>query len=80
MLYRAESRANRKAKAEEAKRRRYYLYRPAVTVTSQSLQPSVEGAKKLPGLCFLCQKLDHWKNTCELAKRAAVGRNNKLSI
>ena len=81
-LYRAESRANRKAKAEKAKRRptrRYYPYRPAATVTSQSLQPSDDGAKK-PGLCFLCQKPGHWKNTCELAKRAAVGSNNKLSI
>ena len=82
-LYRAESRANRKAKAEKAKRRpvrRYNPYRPAATVTSQSLQQADEGAgSRKAGLCFLCHKPGHWKNTCELAK-GAVSSNNKLSM
>ena len=50
-------------------------------MTSQTVQQTNEdaGNRKPPGLCFLCQKPGHWKNTCELAK-GAVGSNNKLSI
>lgn len=78
-LYRAESRANRKAKAEKVKktRRRFNPYiRPAAT-TVTSTEGYGTGSKK-PGLCFLCHKPGHWKNECELAK-GINSTNNKLS-
>lgn len=85
-IYRAESRANRKAKAEKAKRSKTrfnpysYRQRPTATVTIPSGQPVDNYGDRAakPGLCFLCHKPGHWKNTCELAKGAA-GKNNKLS-
>lgn len=69
-ILRAQSRAERKIKAEKAKKKRTVPYaRTRVSATSTSNNNS-EGVKsQRPGVCYNCFKAGHWQFDCPEKKR-----------
>lgn len=84
-IYKAEARANRKLKAERAKKTRAARSMPYRKQTStyranveQVPVPSSQSStKRPPGLCFSCGKPGHWKGAPECT--ATNTSNNKIS-
>ncbi|XP_045166502.2 uncharacterized protein LOC123529945 [Mercenaria mercenaria] len=80
-MMQAESRANRKFKAEKKRstRRSWPYRRPTSTVTAPqaTVASTTPTQPRRPGLCFDCGKPGHWKGAPECAAKAS---NNKMSI
>ena len=79
-LYRAETRANRKFKQEQATRskRQFSPQNRPITATQGQYCPGNDSDGNKSGLYMLCRKPDHCKNECERANNTS-NSNNKLS-
>ena len=80
-IYKAEARANRKAKADKSKKKqnRFTPYSRNRQPTESPARPGVmrhgfQGQRQRPGLCFACGKPGHWKIDC-----VQNSSNNKIS-
>ncbi|XP_053401634.1 uncharacterized protein LOC128546105 [Mercenaria mercenaria] len=80
-IYKAETRANKKLKAEKAKRTRgsrSWPYRKPTTASAGNVQVSnaTQQTPRRPGLCFARGKPGHWKGSSECSANSS---NNKIS-
>lgn len=84
-MYKAEARANRKLKAEKAKKTRgarSWPYRkpaaaPGNPAHAQAAPVAAQQHPRRPGLCFACGKPGHWRGAAECTANSS---NNKVLV